>query len=599
MKTFRRAMWRMGEWLEHLILPGFLPAEYVYAEYVASLGGGARRWLEAGCGRSVLPGWMRGVGALGCDGARMVVGLDASEESLRENRQVTARVAGSVEALPFRAGWFDLVTARFVMEHVEDPNRALAEVERVLAPGGVFLAHTPNRRNYMVRLAYRVPQRWKNWIIARLEGRASEDVFPVCYRFNTRRQVESAAAAHGLEVEEMRFHDGAVETLALGPLAIFELLLMRMTCWMGLEEWRSTMVVQLRKPQLGEEGERSPAEQLNQPRISVVIPALNEGAVIGACLESLAAQSMPREQFEVIVVDNGSTDDTEDVARSYQGRLTLSVLRKVGAAVGAVRNRGAAVARGKHLAFLDADCVAEREWVRKACQALDREPNSVLGAFYRVPEASSWAARVWYGDQHWLRNGTVSYIPGSDLLIRRSAFQALGGFDESISTSEDCEFCHRAGQAGMRIVAEPGLSVVHLGCPRTLRDFFWKQLWQGGDVPTVWKRDVRRGPGLRTVMFSGWIVLAMMLALAGLPAWVISSDARVFLAGATAVLVPCVVLAARASFRRRKPRLLPPLVPLYFLYGLARGLTLLGIRCPRGSTRLDAGAAARAARPGG
>lgn len=581
----------MGEWLQWLILPGFRPAEYAYAECVESCSRAARKWLEAGCGRSVLPEWMKDAAAPRFEGVDELVGLDANEDSLRQNQQLRMRVVGSVEALPFQAGWFDLVTARFVMEHVENPAKALAEVERVLAPGGVFLAHTPNRGSHMVRLAYLVPQRWKNWIIHWLEGRASEDVFRVFYRFNTRQDVECAAAEHGLAVEEIRFEDGAVETLALGPLAILELLFMRLTRLVGRSDWRSTMVVRLRKPRV--------REHRSTPWVSVVVPALNEEAVIGTCLESLARQSMPRDQFEVIVVDNGSTDDTEGVAKSFRDRLTLSVLRKTGAPVSAVRNRGADVARGEYLAFLDADCVAGRDWLKLACTSLDGQPDTVLGAFYRVPKGCPWTPQAWYGDQYWLRSGNVSYVPASNLFLRRTAFLALGGFDEGIATSEDCEFCHRARRSGVRVAALPGLSVVHLGYPRRFRDFFWKQLWQGGDVPKLWRRDVRHGPGLGTMVFALWTMIAVALAVAGLLLWAGTGDSRAVLAGIVAAPAASTVAAARASWRRGKLRVFVPLIPLYFAYGLARGLTLLGVRCPRGSARIAVEVTPRAARPGG
>ena len=95
-----------------------------------------------------------------------------------------------------------------------------------------------------------------------------------------------------------------------------------------------------------------------QPLISVIVPALNEGSVIRRCLASLQQQRLPSDCFEVIVVDNGSTDRTREIARSFGGSLAVTVLERSGVRIAALRNLGAATARGEFLAFLDADCVA-------------------------------------------------------------------------------------------------------------------------------------------------------------------------------------------------------------------------------------------------
>jgi len=93
-------------------------------------------------------------------------------------------------------------------------------------------------------------------------------------------------------------------------------------------------------------------------RISVIIPVLNEETVIGRCLESLSESRLPKDQFEVIVVDNGSRDRTIEVVKTFQDRLSLKILTLEKAHISALRNRGAAQAGGAILAFLDADCLA-------------------------------------------------------------------------------------------------------------------------------------------------------------------------------------------------------------------------------------------------
>jgi SAM-dependent methyltransferase len=99
----------------------------------------------------------------------------------------------------------DVVMARSVMEHVDDPARVYAEVYRVLKPGGHFVFLTANLWDYASLVATLVPNRMHPWIVARTEGRAEQDVFPVRYRTNTRGAVRRWSRAAGFEVESFRF----------------------------------------------------------------------------------------------------------------------------------------------------------------------------------------------------------------------------------------------------------------------------------------------------------------------------------------------------------------------------------------------------------
>src|SRR6267154_111138 len=98
-------------------------------------------------------------------------------------------------------------------------------------------------------------------------------------------------------------------------------------------------------------------------RISVIIPALNEKAVIGQCLEALSCNRLPATDFEVIVVDNGSSDGTVETVRQFEAPYCLKIIHIEGVHISALRNRGAAEARGEILAFLDADCLAPPKWL--------------------------------------------------------------------------------------------------------------------------------------------------------------------------------------------------------------------------------------------
>jgi len=156
-------------------------------------------------------------------------------------------VFGNLEHLPFPPASFDVATANMVVEHLADPDVVLREVQRVLQPGGMFIFHTPNVRSVMMRIASITPQSWKTWLACILEGRKEEDVFPTLYKMNTPAAVQEAAARTGFRVEELRLVSTTAVTSLLGPIAIFELLYLRLLETPGLQGYRSNLIVILRR----------------------------------------------------------------------------------------------------------------------------------------------------------------------------------------------------------------------------------------------------------------------------------------------------------------------------------------------------------------
>jgi len=123
----------------------------------------------------------------------------------------------------------------------------------------------------------------------------------------------------------------------------------------------------------------------------------------------------------------------------------------------------------------------------------------ILGAYYLLPEDSSWVGRTWHRYQEAPKSGEVSHVPAGDLIMRREDFLRLGGFDETIQTNEDYELCERARKAGMQVRAFPQIGVIHLGTAQSLRVFFRKQAWHGTHVVKVFLRDVIRSHNRKAV----------------------------------------------------------------------------------------------------
>jgi glycosyltransferase involved in cell wall biosynthesis len=314
--------------------------------------------------------------------------------------------------------------------------------------------------------------------------------------------------------------------------------------------------------------------------ISIIIPALNEERALPACLDALVAQTLPVNQFEVIVVDNGSVDRTLRIARSFESLLPMRIVEKDGCSIAALRNLGAKLARANLLAFLDADCIAKPNWLSFALHILEERKGGVFGAGYQIPENSAWVARAWYGSEN-KKSGRVSYISGGNLIVSREEFLAAGGFDENLETSEDWEFCRRAASRAIPIHADPNLAVVHLGTPQTLREFYRKQYWHGTHALKAVIRSANGFRGGRAAWFAVWTLLSMCGFLLGLTATALGGGVWVMVAGTASLLAAPIVLSGRTALARSNFFLVFPLMPLYLAYGTARALCLTGFSLPR------------------
>ncbi|HEU4416015.1 MAG TPA: glycosyltransferase [Candidatus Angelobacter sp.] len=313
--------------------------------------------------------------------------------------------------------------------------------------------------------------------------------------------------------------------------------------------------------------------------VSIIIPARNEERMIGRCLQALAEMSFSRDRFEVILVDNGSTDRTVEVAESFQDRLKLRVLIREGVRISGLRNLGAREAQGSILAFLDADCLAPVDWLQRVTELAFADGMGVVGAHYLLPENSSWVGRTWHRYQEAAKSGAVSHVPAGDLIMRREDFLSVNGFDESIQTNEDYELCERVRGAGMAVRAFPEIGVVHLGTAQSLRVFFRKQAWHGTHVVKVFLRNISGSHNLKAVLFAAYtllcifgIVSGIVWELAGRGPWLMP------LAAFVALLLPPSGLAGREVAASKRWLDFFPLLALYLTYGVARAKALFSVR---------------------
>ncbi len=202
--------------------------------------------------------------------------------------------------------------------------------------------------------------------------------------------------------------------------------------------------------------------------VTVVIPVLNQERTLEACLRSLLRQTYPKDRFEVVIVDNNSSDRTREIIRAFPFRYAHEPQRSSYAA----RNRGVSLARGRVVAFMDSDCEADPRWLEEGVGALERAGVDLLAG--RIDIVASPIPNLFeiydsfkYLDQRRsLRD--AGYAVTANFFSRRDVLESLGRFDGNLVSGGDRELCLRAREQGLRIAYEPGATVKH-GARSTLR----------------------------------------------------------------------------------------------------------------------------------
>ncbi len=271
-----------------------------------------------------------------------------------------------------------------------------------------------------------------------------------------------------------------------------------------------------------------------RPALSIIIPSFNKRAVLGETLAALEAQTLPSDQFEVIVVDDGSTDGTVEWLQEQAGvgasagaraprPYTRTALSRANLGAAAARNAGAAVASGDILLFLDADIVAAPGLVAAHLGFQEAHEASLMVGRVLSPEDAPAAYRV-FGASFDGGPEPRTLAPGQgvtqQMSVRKADFERLGGFRTGWPRAEDVEFSRRAVAHGLRIVYRPdavgyhnhvlaldqlvrkefanhaGLVPFLVSQPEALEDFpYLAELWPvrwGADSPGLALRKVGR-----------------------------------------------------------------------------------------------------------
>jgi glycosyltransferase involved in cell wall biosynthesis len=208
---------------------------------------------------------------------------------------------------------------------------------------------------------------------------------------------------------------------------------------------------------------------------SVIVPVYNGSATIEACLNALAHQSISPDSYEIIIVDDGSTDNTSQVVTAWSNRhphLRCQQLRQSNTGPAAARNRGAQIAQGWLLLFTDADCQPCTTWIETFAKifAADATISAAMGAYTSEQKtAAARFAQLEFEERYvgMATRATIDLVATYSAAFRRDVFLKETGFDPSFpkANNEDVEFSFRLSRQGYRMVFVPAATVSHPHVP--------------------------------------------------------------------------------------------------------------------------------------
>ncbi len=278
--------------------------------------------------------------------------------------------------------------------------------------------------------------------------------------------------SQGEQAEMLRWHVDSVVKCGLAGTIFFTWTDEWFTGGQDISDWAFGIVTREREPKksfytlkerLGQENSALPHRALSRaPFVSVIICSYNGGRTLVACLDSLGKLNYP--DYEIILVDDGSTDDTRDIVEQFPH---VRYIYQENHGLSHARNTGAAAAKGEVFAYTDSDCMADVDWLYYLIGTLVSGDYAGVGGPNVTPPAQNWiqacVAAAPGGPSHVLLTDTIAeHIPGCNMAFYRWAFENVGGFDpEYHKAGDDVDFCWRLQQAGCVIAFSPTALVWH------------------------------------------------------------------------------------------------------------------------------------------
>jgi len=305
-----------------------------------------------------------------------------------------------------------------------------------------------------------------------------------------------------------------------------------------------------------------------KPSVSIVIPAKNEADYLPLSLSALIkAIDYYGKPAEIIVVDNGSTDRTVEIANSFG----CKVMQDSAATISKLRNNGAKASIGEYLGFIDADCLIAESWITICLQSIQAGNVGIAGT-RAVPDLviATWVEKGWFrlvsGAE---RPDYPAWIGTSNMLMRRSVFFEAECFDESLATAEDVNLCRKV-LSNYSIKLEKNIDTIHLRESKTIFELIRRETWRG-------RFSVREALATGTLSTCWWqnlFNLANLICLTGIASGIILNNFLIFIS--TIILnslLPLIMIVKKKSIIRSVVQFAQVYAVAYF-YVFARTIAL-------------------------
>ena len=251
------------------------------------------------------------------------------------------------------------------------------------------------------------------------------------------------------------------------------------------------------------------------PSFSIVVPTYGRPTQLKECLQGLARLNYPKKSLEIIVVDDGTPISYKRIVRPFEKDINVVLHRQSHAGPATARNKGASLARGDFLAFIDDDCVPDPEWIMALSDCLGQEKEAIAGGLTKnvAPNPCSIATQILtdYLRDHYHRRGAPMFT-SSNLAVSAKNFAKLGGFSTAfpLAAGEDREFCRRALHRGLHLAFCPQAVVLHKH--RLNIERFWNQHFMYGQGAFLYHRAVRSKGGVGGLGESPIFYLKLLVA---------------------------------------------------------------------------------------
>ena len=220
---------------------------------------------------------------------------------------------------------------------------------------------------------------------------------------------------------------------------------------------------------------------MDYPLFSVIIPTYNRPQKLSKCLSALSEMDYPN--FEVVIVDDGSPINLDEIICIWAKKLTINLVKQENQGPSTARNSAVNHAKGKFLAFTDDDCIPAKDWLSQFAQQLEKTPDALMGGITingldRNIYASTSQMLVDYlydyynqGDN---KNRQTSFFTSNNFAVSKEIFKHIGGFNQKfpLAAAEDRELCDRTLTLGYEMIYLPSALVYHY------HDLTLTQFWQ-------------------------------------------------------------------------------------------------------------------------